>query len=185
PCCKDVRGMTFAVRTYADPLTLTAAVRQAVREADSRIPVTGITTEDRVVEQNVGQERTFATLCTGFAILALAIAGLGLYGTMAYTVARRTGEIGIRMALGAQRGDVLRLILREGVALVAVGLALGLVASLAATSLIERFLYGVRATDPLTYALIALVLAAVALLACYLPARRATKVDPMVALRYE
>src|SRR5581483_888483 len=112
-------------------------------------------------------------------------ASVGLHGILAYAVTQRTREIGIRMALGAQRGDVLRLILREGVALVAVGLALGLVASLAATSLIERFLYGVRATDPLTYALIALVLAAVALLACYLQARRATKVDPMVALRYE
>jgi len=168
-----------------DAAAVLPLVRREVRALDAALAFFKTTTLEADLRAGVAVWRMAATLTSLFGLIALLLAAVGLHGILAYAVTQRTREIGIRMALGAQRGDVLRLILREGVALVAVGLALGLVASLAATSLIERFLYGVRATDPLTYALIALVLAAVALLACYLPARRATKVDPMVALRYE
>jgi ABC-type antimicrobial peptide transport system permease subunit len=129
--------------------------------------------------------RMGATLLAAFGLLALVLAAVGIYGVMGYSVARRTREIGIRMALGAQRGDVLKLVLKEGMAMVAIGVALGIVGAFFATSLLVSFLYGVSVTDPIKFVVISLLLSGVALVASFIPARRATKVDPLVALRYE
>src|SRR5262249_2961993 len=131
-----------------DPLTYVSAVREIVRQADSRIPLTGVMTEAQEIDRTMNQEIVFARLCTAFAVLALAIASVGLYGTMAYSVARRTGEIGIRMALGAQRGVVVRMILRQVMVVAAAGLAIGLPAALGASRLIESLLFGMKASDP-------------------------------------
>jgi ABC-type antimicrobial peptide transport system permease subunit len=137
------------------------------------------------IDQTINQEIAFARLCTAFALLALAIACVGLYGTMSYNVARRTSEIGIRMALGAQRGRVLWMVLREVLVLAAVGLAIGLPTALAASRLVESFLFGMTPNDPLALAGSAVTLAGAAILAGYLPARHASRIDPMVALRHD
>jgi predicted permease len=177
--------MVFTLRTGGDPLALATAVRQAVREADARIPVSSFNTETRQIEQTIWQERTFATLCTSFALLAVAIAGVGLYGMMAYSVARRTNEIGIRMALGARRGTLLGMVLREVLGMTAVGLAIGLAATLATTRFLESFLFRMKPNDPLALAAAAAFLLFAALAAGYLPARRASRIDPWIALRDE
>jgi predicted permease len=182
-CCDGVRGVTYALRTAGDPLSMTASVRDLVRQADSRIPFTNVTTQERVIEQGVGQERTFATLCTCFALLAVAIACVGLYGTMAYRVARRTGEIGIRMALGAQRGRVVWMVQREVLTLAAAGVAIGIPAAYSAATLVETFLFGMKARDAITLTVAPAVLLLAAIIAGYGPARRASRIDPMTALR--
>jgi putative ABC transport system permease protein len=176
----------LVVRTdAADPAALAPAVRGAVAGVDRDLPVYRVTTMEKLVAESLMQRRFAMFLFGVFAALALALAVVGLYGVMSYGVAQRTHEIGLRMALGAQSRDVLRMVVGQGMLLVAIGLGLGLVSALLLTRLMESLLFGVSAADPATYAGIALLLAAVAFLASYLPARRATKVDPMVALRYE
>jgi macrolide transport system ATP-binding/permease protein len=176
---------TLVVRTQGDPLALLAAVRGEVTALDKNLPLYDVKT----MRQHLGLALLPARLAGGvlgvFGLIALSLAAAGIYGVMAYLVAQRTREIGIRMALGANARDVLRLVARQGMTLVSIGMAIGLAAALALTQLLKSLLFGVSATDPLTFAVIASLLMSVALLACWIPARRATKVDPMVALRCE
>jgi putative ABC transport system permease protein len=180
-----VRRLNLLTRTEAEPLSLAAAVRAQVAALNKDQAVFNVRTMEQTVAQTVAPRRFSMLLLTVFAVVALALASLGIYGLMSYAVAQRTREIGVRMALGAEVSDVLRLVLGQGMKLALVGVALGLVASLALTRLMKTLLFGVSATDPVTFAVIALLLTGVALLACWLPARRATKVDPLVALRCE
>jgi predicted permease len=177
--------IVFTLRVAGDPLALAGSVRQAVRQADARIPVSGIVTQAKVIDQTIGQERTFATLCTCFAALAVLIACVGLYGMMAYNVARRTSEIGIRMALGAERRRLLWMVLREALALGVAGLAIGLPAALAASRFVQSFLFQMKPNDPLALGLASATLVAAALLAGFGPAWRASRIDPWTALRDE
>jgi predicted permease len=180
-----LREMTFALRTDGEPLRHVAAVRRIVREADERVPVVNVRTQAADIEQTINQEIVFARLCSAFAILALVIACVGLYGTMAYAVARRTGEIGLRIALGARRGVVVWMVLRDVAVLAAVGLAIGVPAALGASQLIESFLFKVEPNDPRALAGAAVILLTAAFVAGYGPARSASRVDPLVALRHE
>jgi predicted permease len=177
--------MNFEVRTAGDPANLLAAIRQAVREVDSNLPLFDVKTQAEQASQSLAQERLFAALLTFFGILALLLAALGLYGVLAHSVVQRTQEIGIRMALGAETRHVLWLVISQGMLLVCVGIVAGLAAAYWLTQWLASWLYQVSITDPLTFGAIALLLASIALVACWIPARRATKVDPMVALRCE
>ncbi len=177
--------MYLAVRTATEPSSLVGAIRRAVQEIDREQPIADVATMEELVATSLSQAR-FSTLLLGvFAGLALILAAVGLYGVMAYTVEQRTHEIGIRMALGAQTGDVLRLVIRQGLMLTIAGVAIGLGAALILTRVMASLLYGVTATDPLTFAVIAVLLTGAALAATFVPARRATRVDPLAALRYE
>jgi predicted permease len=179
------RDMTIAVRTSLDPASVTSAIRERVLAIDKGLPLYNIATMDQLVSNSVAQPRLNLSLLVAFATLALALAAVGVYGVMAYAVTQRTQEFGIRMALGASPADVLRQVFLEGGRLAALGLALGLVAALALTRLMASMLYGVKPSDPLSLGVAAALLAVVAFAACYIPARRATRVDPLVALRYE
>jgi macrolide transport system ATP-binding/permease protein len=179
------RRITYELRTAGSPLTYVNAVRAIVHQADARVPVTDVRTQVADINQTINQEITVAKLCTGFAVLALMIACIGLYGTVSYSVARRTGEIGIRMALGAQRGGVVWMVLREVVVLAAVGLVISVPVALNASQLIRSFLFGLKPNDPLAVMLAVAILVSAALLAGYLPARKASRIDPMIALRHE
>ena len=184
----SLNSVTFEARTIGDPRTTVAAIREAVREVDPNLPVSDIRTQVEQADQTLAQERLFAKLLSFFGMLAQLLASIGLYGVMAYGVSQRTQEIGIRMALGANRTAVLKMILRQGMLLTLTGVALGTAGSYVLTKYLASLtdmLFGVRATDPLTYAGAAILLTSVTLLACFIPARRATRVDPMVALRYE
>ena len=178
-------GMHFEVRTVGDPRNWVGSVREAVRSLDSSIPVSDVKTQVDEIDQATFQERIFARLTSLFGLLALLLACLGLYGVTSYSITRRTSEIGIRMALGARRSEILRCVLVEASAVAAIGLTIGLAVALPATRLISRQLYGLNPDDAITVSLATLLLALVAILAGYIPARRAAKVDPMVALRYE
>jgi len=180
-----VEEMTFALRTSGDPLRYVNTVRAIVSRADARVPVTDVKTQASQIDQMVNQEIIFARLCTAFAILALLISCVGLYGTMSYTVARRTGEIGIRMALGAPRGAVVWMVLRETFVLAAVGLAIGVPTALGISKLVESFLFGVKPNSPAALVLAVAILLSAALLAGYMPAKKASRIDPMTALRHE
>jgi ABC-type antimicrobial peptide transport system permease subunit len=178
-------AMVYALRTSGDPLRYVNSVRETVRQADARVPVSEIRSQVVDIDRTINQQITFAKLCSGFAILALAIACVGLYGTVSYNVARRTGEIGIRMALGAQRRTVVWMVLRNVCVLAAVGLAISVPTALATSKLVESFLFGMKPNDPLSLALAVAILLSAALLAGYVPARKASRIDPMIALRHE
>ncbi len=179
------RGMTFVVRTDGDPLSLAGAIRSAIQTVNKDQPVIRIETMEQVVATSLGQSRFSAILLSLFAALALALAAVGIYGVMAYSVTQRTREIGLRMALGATSRDALRLVIAQGLKLALIGVALGLTGAVALTRSLKALLFGVSATDPLTFGGVAALLTVIALLACYIPARRAAKVDPMEALRCE
>ncbi|HEX6044517.1 MAG TPA: ABC transporter permease [Pyrinomonadaceae bacterium] len=177
--------LTVLVRTSGDPMSLGTAVREQVRAVDKDVPVTHVQTMETVLGASVGQQR-FSMLLVGlFAGLALVLSAVGIYGVMAYSVSRRSHEIGVRMALGAGAGQVLKLVLKDGMSLAFAGIAVGLLGAFALTRLMASLLFGISAKDPMTFASVAAFLAAVALIACYIPARRATKVDPLIALRNE
>ena len=180
-----VQKMTYALSTAGDPLAHAGEVRRVVHDTDSRVPVSDIRTQAADIEQTINQEIVFARLCSAFAVLALSIACVGLYATLAYAVARRTREIGLRLALGARPGAVIGMMLRDVCVLAGVGLALGATAALAASRLIESFLFQTRSNDPRALALAAAILMCSALAAGYAPARRASRVDPLTALRHE
>ncbi len=177
--------MYVAIKTDVAPQSIVGAVRSAVQSLEKHQPFYDIRTMEERIGASVAQQRFSMLLLTLFAAVALILTTVGLYSVMAYTVAQRTHEIGIRMALGAQSLDVLRLVMKQGITLALIGVAIGMAASFALTRLMKSLLFGVSATDPLTFITIALLLTMIALLACWIPARRATKVDPMVALRYE
>ena len=178
-------GMALVVRTPNDPNSLAGSVRGVIKSADADLPVFRVRTMDQFVADSMTQRKFALLLICVFACLALLLSAIGLYGVMAYSVTQRTHELGLRMALGAQASDVLKLVVKQGMLLAVIGLALGVVGAIFLSRLMKTMLFNVSATDPLVFVAIALTLAAVALLACFVPARRATKVDPMVALRYE
>ena len=164
---------------------MVAAVRSAIKQVNKTQYIPQVRTMDEMLAETVAGRRFSMMLVGAFASVALILAAVGIYGVMSYSVTQRTHELGIRMALGAQTSDVLRLVVVQGLSLAIAGVAIGLVAAFALTRLMSGLLFGVSATDPLTFAVISLILTGVALVACFVPARRAAKVDPIVALRYE
>jgi predicted permease len=188
---RPMSSAVFEVRAATDPASITGSVRSVVREIDANLPVMNIKTQVEQADETLSMERLFAKLLTLFGILAQQLAAIGLFGVLAYMVSQRTREIGIRMALGADRASVLRMIVRQGMTLAVLGVVLGLAGAYVLTKYLEswiglsKMLFGVKVSDPLTYGVIAVLLTVVAAIACYIPARRATKVDPLIALRYE
>jgi putative ABC transport system permease protein len=177
--------MVLTIRTVGEPGAITSAVRQAIWSVNRNVRLTDAATMEQVIGTSVSQRRFPMMMLGLFAAVALLLAALGLYGVLAYTVAQRTTEIGVRMALGARPREVLQLVLRQGMYLIGIGIAAGVSGALALRGLLTGFLFEVKASDPATLVSTAVVLSVVALLACLVPARRATKVDPLVALRYE
>lgn len=179
------RGANFVARTSSDPVVMGMALRRAIWSVDKNAPITDLMTLDQVVAVSVSDSRYQAMLLSAFGALGLILATVGIYGIISYVVTQRTREFGVRMALGAQPGNILRMMVREGMALVAVGITLGVVGALAFTRILGSLLFEIKPTDPVTFVCVAVSLAFVAMAACYIPARRAMRVDPMVALRYE
>jgi putative ABC transport system permease protein len=177
--------MGFAVRTTGDPMHASSAIREAIRGVDRDMPISGVNTMDALIERSLGQRRLSMILLGAFAIIAITLAAIGIYGVMSYAVTQRSRELGIRMALGAARGRVLTLIVGQGMALAGAGVVLGLGGAFGLTRLLGTQLYSVKATDPQTFLGVAALLAGISLLAVLVPALRATRVDPAVALREE
>jgi putative ABC transport system permease protein len=177
--------MSLVVHTASAPVSMIPTIRKEVLTLDKDQPVSDIMTMEQRLAKSVASRRFVMLLLSTFSILALGLAAVGIYGVMAYLVTQRTQEIGVRMALGAQKNDVLKLVVVKGMALAVIGAAIGLIASLVFTRLMRSLLFEVAPTDWLTFVIASMVLLGVALLASYIPARRATKVDPLVALRYE
>jgi putative ABC transport system permease protein len=176
-------GLTLAVRAAADPLSFSVPIPKKIAELDPELPVSDVLTLQQIIERSLGNASLSASLVLGFAVLSLILASVGLYGVLSYITTQRTGEIGVRMALGAQREDVLRLTLDDGLRPALYGLTLGLSASIGAVRLIQSMLYGTRALDPAIFASVAASMLVVAALACLVPAWRASRIDPMKALR--
>lgn len=177
--------VTFAIRTTSDPLNVATAVREAVQEIDNDQPVIQLRTMQEVISESIWREHVSASVLGVLSTIALLLASVGIYGVIAYSVSRRIHEFGIRSALGATPGDVLMLVLPQGTYLIFTGLVAGVVLSLGLTRTLRSLLFGVTSTDVVTFVGTILILAVTALLACYIPARRAANVDPLVALRYE
>jgi predicted permease len=188
---RSMSNAVFEVRTAGDPNSVIGAVREAVKEVDPNLPLNNVKTQVEQADETLRMERLFAKLLTLFGLLAQQLAAIGLFGVLAYAVSQRTHEIGIRMALGASRFDVMKMVVRQGMTLALIGVVLGLIGSYVLTKYLEswvnlsQMLFGVKVSDPATYGVLAVLLTLIALVACYVPARRATKVDPLVALRYE
>jgi putative ABC transport system permease protein len=181
-----LRRMDLVVRTRSDnPSSMVATLRNAIKEVDQEQYIPRVETMDQLLAESVARRRFNMMLLGIFAALALALAAVGIYGVMSYSVTQRTHEIGIRIALGAQTSDVIRMVVSQGMTLALIGVAIGLLAAFAVTRIMSSLLFGVSPTDTVTFAAVALLLSGIALVACLIPARRATRVDPMVALRYE
>jgi putative ABC transport system permease protein len=177
--------MFIVVHTANEPQSIVDPIRRQVASLDKNTPIYHVETLDQYFAQSVAAPRFITLLLSGFAGLALLLASVGIYGVISYIAIQRTHEIGIRLALGAQKGEILRMVIGKGLAPALAGLAIGVVLALRLTRVFSSLLYGVSPTDPLTFAAVPLILTSVALLACYIPARRAAKVDPMLSLRYE
>jgi ABC-type antimicrobial peptide transport system permease subunit len=177
--------MTFVVRARRDPASVASVARDAVRSVDAGLPIANVRPMQDIVRAAMGQPRFTTTVMSFFAVVACFLAALGLYGILAYGVEQRAREIGVRIALGAGTGEILRLVIGGGMRLAGIGILIGVPAALVVTRLLRGLLAGVTSTDPLTYVAVVLIFAGAALLASYLPARRATRIDPMVALRAE
>jgi putative ABC transport system permease protein len=177
--------ISLVIRSSMDPLSVIPALRRIIKDIDPNVPLFSEQTMNDLVAAQVASQRFNAAALAGFAGLAVLLAAVGIYGVMAYAVGQRTREIGVRMALGAERGDVLRMVLRQGLTLTLIGVVIGLGASFGLTRLMRTLLYNVKATDPATFIFVTAALIFVALAACWIPAHRATRVDPVVALRYE
>ncbi len=180
-----VGAMAFIIRTAADPATMMGSVREAVRQVDDNVPLMDMSTQTDQIERRFAQERVFAKAYALFGGLALLVASIGLFGLMSYNVTRRTTEIGIRMALGAERQNVLQMVMRESLILVAIGVAIGIAAALGSGRVVESLLFGLTPRDATTSAAAIAVMLGVSAFAGYLPARRASRLDPMVALRHD
>src|SRR5262249_11513713 len=177
--------MTILVKTTGDPLSLVSPIRYELKQMDRELPMASIASMDQLLSDSISRSRFTMFVLGVFAAIALILTAVGIYGVIAYSVAQRTHEIGIRMALGAQRGNVLGLVLGQGTRLTLIGVGIGAVAASVLTRLMSSLLFGISATDPITFVAVIVMLAAVALLATFVPARHATRVSPVVALRYE
>jgi len=177
--------MSLAVRTGSDPLSLAVAVKSQIQTIDKDLPIDNAKTMQQLLAESISGRQFNMLLLTIFALVALVLALVGIYGVMSYTVTQRTHEIGIRVAIGAQPRDVFRMVIGQGMMLAMIGVAFGLVGAFGLTRLMTTMLFGVEPTDPATFVSIAVLLTAVALVACYIPGRRAAKVNPLIALRYE